>query len=49
MAGGFEDIMALLPGLPTSVNADNVWDAVWNTKVKTEEIEALERQYADVL
>ena len=49
MAGGFEDIMAILPGLPTSVKADDVWDAVWNTKVKTEEIEALEKQYTDVL
>jgi len=45
MVAGFEDIMAILPGLPTSVKADEVWDAVWNTKVKTEEIEALEIQY----
>ena len=46
LKSSFEDILALLPNLPTEIDADEVWNAVWSkVKVTTAEIEALEETY----
>ena len=42
----FEEIMALMNGLPRTVDAEKVWASVWTVKIRTEEIEDLERKHA---